>query len=272
MSEHPPSEVREHGPGIVRHYAPEAEAYRDLWAPVLVRLARWLFDDIPLGSARRILDLGCGVGALLPRLRDASPEAVVVGLDRTQAMVGLGPRAFPLLVGDAVRVPFRDRSFDVVVMAFMLFHLPDPTAGLAEARRVLRQGGWIGLLTWGREHDSRARTRWDEELDAEGAAAFDEKLAWHELVDTPRKLKERLRAAGFANVDSRVELFVERPSREEFIARGTILGSRRRRWESLPQKSRRALLGRAEQWMKEMSSEDFEEESEVIVTVGRAGT
>jgi SAM-dependent methyltransferase len=102
MSEHPPSEVREAGPGIVRHYASEAEAYRDLWAPVLVRLARWLTDEIPLGSARRILDLGCGVGALLPHLHDASPRAVVVGLDRTEAMVALGPRAFPLLVGDAV--------------------------------------------------------------------------------------------------------------------------------------------------------------------------
>jgi len=51
-----------------------------------------------------------GQGALLPRLRDASPEAVVVGLDRTQPMVALGPRACLLLVGDAVRVPFRDRS------------------------------------------------------------------------------------------------------------------------------------------------------------------
>ena len=110
MRQHPPSEVRGPGLGIVRRYASEAEAYRDLWVPVLVRLARWLIDEIPLGNARRILDLGCGMGALLPHLRDASPEAVVVGLDRTQAMVALGPRAFPLLVGDAVRVPFRDRS------------------------------------------------------------------------------------------------------------------------------------------------------------------
>jgi hypothetical protein len=42
---------------------------------------------------------------VIPYLHDASPEAVVVGLDRTQPMVVLGPRAFPLLVGDAVRVP-----------------------------------------------------------------------------------------------------------------------------------------------------------------------
>jgi ubiquinone/menaquinone biosynthesis C-methylase UbiE len=195
---------------------------------------------------------------------------MVVGLDRTQAMVALGPRAFPLLVGDALQVPFRDRSFDVVVMTFMLFHLPDPAAGLAEARRVLRQDGWLGLLTWGRERDSRARTRWVEELDAEGAAEFNEKLAWHELVDTPRKLKERLRAAGFSNINSRAEMFVERPSHEEFVARRKLLGSCRYRWESLSEESRRALLRRAEQWLKEMSSEDFEEESEVIVTVARA--
>jgi SAM-dependent methyltransferase len=269
MIEEPSVEDRGAGLRIARHYASEAEAYRDLWAPVLVPLGWLLTGEIPLRDARRVLDLGCGVGALLPHLRDAAPEAMVVGLDRTQDMVALGPRTFPLLVGDAVRLPFRNLSFDAVMMAFMLFHLPDPTAGLAEARRVLRPGGWLGILTWGQQRDSRARTRWVEELDAEGAAEIDEKLAWHELVDTPQKLKERLGAAGLSNVNSRVEMLVERPSREEFLARRTILGSCRHRWESLPQQRRQALLGRAERWLKELSSEDFEEESEVIVTVAR---
>jgi ubiquinone/menaquinone biosynthesis C-methylase UbiE len=271
MTGDPSDEVRGPGLRIARHYASEAQAYRDLWAPVLVRLARWLTDERVLRDARRILDLGCGVGALLPLLRDGSPQAMVVGLDRTQAMVALGPRAFPLLVGDAVALPFRDRSFDAVVTTFMLFHLPDPTAGLAEARRVLRPDGWIGLLTWGSQRDSRARTRWVEELRAEGAAEFDEKLAWHELVDTPRKLQGRLRAAGFSHVNSRVERFVERPSPAEFIARRTNLGSCRYRWEALPEQGRRALLARAGQWLTTMSAEDFEEESEVIVTVARRG-
>jgi SAM-dependent methyltransferase len=257
------------GPRIARHYASEAEAYRDLWAPVLVPPARWLTGELPLGGAGRILDLGCGVGALLPHLRDAAPEAMVVGLDRTQGMVALGPRTFPLLVGDAVRLPFRDRSFDTVVMAFMLFHLPDPMAGLAEARRILRPGGWLGLLTWGQQRDSQARIRWVQELDAEGAAEVDEQLAWHELVDTPRKLAELLRAAGLSEVDARVELLVERPSREEFLGRRTVLGSCRHRWHSLPEQRRLALLRRAARWLKELPSEDFEEESEVIVTVAR---
>lgn len=94
-----------------------------------MRLARWLTDETPLRDARRILDLGCGVGALPPHLRDASSEAMVVGLDRTQTMVALGPRAFPLLVGDAVQLPFRDRSFDAVVTTFILFHLPHGRPG-----------------------------------------------------------------------------------------------------------------------------------------------
>jgi len=49
------------------------------------------------------------VGAVIPHLPDTSTEALVDGLDRTQPMVTL-PRAFPLLVGDAVPDPLRDRS------------------------------------------------------------------------------------------------------------------------------------------------------------------
>jgi ubiquinone/menaquinone biosynthesis C-methylase UbiE len=138
----PPSDrARESGLRIARHYSSQPEAYRDLWAPVLVDLARWLLDELPLEHARRVLDLGCGVGALLPHLHKVAPRALIVGLDRTEAMVALGPQDSPLLVGDAAELPFADGSFDAVVMAFMLFHLPRPIAGLAEAWRVLKPAG-----------------------------------------------------------------------------------------------------------------------------------
>jgi len=263
----PSDRAPEAGLRIARHYSSEAEAYRDLWAPVLVGLARWLLDELPLAEARRILDLGCGVGALLPHLHKAAPRALIVGLDRTEAMVTLGPRDFPLLVGDAAELPFADGSLDAVVMAFMLFHLPRPTAGLAEAWRVLRPGGWIGLLTWGTERESRAWTRWVEELDAAGAAEVTEQLSWHELVNTPQKVNRELEAAGFTVAVSRVESFVQRPTCAEFVARRTSLGWCGHRWASLEQERRQALLERACRRLEELSPEDFEGRSEVIITV-----
>jgi ubiquinone/menaquinone biosynthesis C-methylase UbiE len=268
MRQIPPSDpAPAAGLRIARHYSAEAEAYRDLWAPVLVGLARWLLEELPLAETRRVLDLGCGVGALLPHLHTAAPRALVVGLDRTEAMVALGPRDFPLLVGDAAQLPFTAGSFDAVVMAFMLFHLPRPTVGLAEARRVLRPGGWIGLLTWGTERDSRARTRWVEELDAAGAAEVTEQLSWHELVNTPQKVNRELQTAGFTVAVSRVESFVQQPTCAEFLSRRTRLGCCGHRWASLEQERRQALLGKACRRLEELSPEDFEEESEVIITV-----
>ncbi len=263
----PSSGGRRTGDRVARHYSSEAEAYRDLWAPVLVRLARWLIDDLPLQTARRVLDLGCGVGALLPHLHKAAPRSLIVGLDRAEGMLALAPKEFPLVAGDAADLPFRDGSFDAVVMAFMLFHLPSPAAGLSEAWRVLSPGGRVGLLTWGNERDSLAWEEWVDELDAEGAPEFTEKLSWHELVDTPMKLKRQLHRTGFRDIASRVESFIERPTCEEFVSRRTSLGCCRYRWESLEQDSRQAVVDRAVRRLKEMSSEDFEEESEVIVTV-----
>jgi ubiquinone/menaquinone biosynthesis C-methylase UbiE len=263
----PPSLAGGSARRVALHYSSESKAYRDFWAPVLVRLTRWLIDDLPLQGAQRVLDLGCGVGTLLPRLQEVAPSAVIVGLDRAEGMVALGPRDFPLLVGDATNLPFAEGSFDAVVMAFVLFHLPRPATGLTEARRVLRPGGRIGLLTWGNERYSRAWTQWVAELDAAGAAEFTEKLSWHEFVNTPEKLKKELHAAGLRSIASRVEPFVERPTCEEFIARRTSLGNSRYRWESLGPEARQALLGTAFRRLEEMSPEDFEEESEVIVTV-----
>jgi hypothetical protein len=53
-----------------------------------------VLDELPLAQARRVLDLGCGVGALLPHLHKVAPTAQIVGRDRSEGMVALGPRSF----------------------------------------------------------------------------------------------------------------------------------------------------------------------------------
>jgi ubiquinone/menaquinone biosynthesis C-methylase UbiE len=259
------------GPGdqLARHYASEAEAYRELWAPVLEPLGQLLLRSMPLEGAQRVLDLGCGVGALLPHQRDAAPGALVVGLDRTEAMVTLAPTDFARVVGDAARLPFEDGCFDAVTMAFMLFHLPEPSAGLAEVGRVLRPGGALGVLTWGGENTSRAFLEWDAELEAHGAPSTGPKLAWHERVDTPQKVSRLLKRSGFADVMSRIEMLVERPTRDVFVARRLKLGCCRHRLEALEEPRRNDFTEAAIRRIDALASEDFEEESEVIVTVAR---
>lgn len=258
-------------PGIflARHYASEALSYRELWAPVLEPLGRMLLRSMPLGGARRVLDLGCGVGALLPRIRVAAPEAIVVGLDRTEAMVALAPADFGRVVGDATRLPFGDDAFDAVTMAFMLFHLPEPAAGLAEVLRVLRPGGTLGVLTWGGENTSRAFLEWDAELEAHGAPSTGPKLAWHERVDSPKKVSRLLKQSGFAEITSRIEMLVERPGKEEFIARRLKLGCCRHRLEALEEQVRAGFMDAAIRRINALAPGDFEEESEVIVSVAR---
>lgn len=94
---------------------------------------------VPLLGAGRVLDVGCGDGALGREVRRSGSAARVVGLDSSATMLRDHPP--PAVRGDAVRLPFRDGAFDAVVAVNMLYHLEDPGAALREARRVLRPNG-----------------------------------------------------------------------------------------------------------------------------------
>lgn len=111
--------------------------------------------DLP-GDAR-VLELGCGDGRTLAAL--ASRACAPVGLDRSQAALSLcrGTTGAALVLGDAGRLPFRDGSFDAVLLFHVLGH---GTAGerrgmAAEAARVAAPGGRIHVRVFSRE-DLRA--------------------------------------------------------------------------------------------------------------------
>jgi ubiquinone/menaquinone biosynthesis C-methylase UbiE len=103
------------------------------------RAVRTLLDELPRGSA---LDAACGTGRHLSYLEarghrisgfDGSPEMLAVAR-------GKAPAA-ELAVGTLDAIPWTDGSFDVVVCALALAHLPDLTPAIAELARVLRPGG-----------------------------------------------------------------------------------------------------------------------------------
>jgi SAM-dependent methyltransferase len=95
-----------------------------------------------LGRAGTVLEVGCGSGMGLPYLREHA--RMVVGGDYTMALLEEARRHLPdahLVRIDAQRLPFRDQSFDAVLMLEMIYYVTDQQAAFAECRRILKPGG-----------------------------------------------------------------------------------------------------------------------------------
>lgn len=113
---------------------------------------------------KRVLDLGCSRGASFSALAARYPEAELVGLDVSPAMLvagrpqranwqrwlGIGRNADPLrLAADAAHLPLASRSTALVWSNLLLHWLDDPIPALAEAHRVLEVGGLLMFSTLG---------------------------------------------------------------------------------------------------------------------------
>ena len=109
-----------------------------------------------------MLDAGCGGGLVAKGLAEAG--AIVVGVDRSVGSLGVARRAtaaigavgagrFVPVAGRLERLPFADGSFDAVIAADVLEHIPDLPATVAELARVLAPGGSFAF-------DTINRTAW----------------------------------------------------------------------------------------------------------------
>jgi SAM-dependent methyltransferase len=103
-------------------------------------------ERLDIKSSHTVLDLGCGDGHH-SRLIPSGPEGCVVSLDLSLAELrcvlrspGLSPARRLLVCGNALSLPFPDRSFDRVVCSLVLYLLPVQKA-LGELRRVMKPGG-----------------------------------------------------------------------------------------------------------------------------------
>ena len=135
--------VHGYGSPEQRRLVEQAEHWRE-------RLIR---DGTTLPPGTRLLEVGCGAGAVLAVLGQEFPGVDLVGVDREPRQLEFAARHLErsgvraqLVEADALALPFADESFDHVWMMWFLEHVGDPPSALREARRVLVPGGAITAI------------------------------------------------------------------------------------------------------------------------------
>ena len=164
-----------------------------------------ILDGTALAPGTRLLEVGCGVGAVLGILGDAFPDIELSGVDIEERQIetahehlaGLGLTA-DLRVADAAALPFADASFDHVWMMWFLEHVADPVAVLREAQRVLVSGGALTAI------EVDYNSVWADPMTDGFAALFRTVAAAMEAggwSDAGARLPGWLEEAGFSSVD-----------------------------------------------------------------------
>lgn len=124
-------------------------------------LCRFLPEARPGTS---ILDVGCGPGHATRRIALAKPDVHVMGVDLSSHMIarakrdGVGVPNLTFQIGDAMKLPFADASFDEVVSTASIKHWPDPARGVREMARVAKPGAHVMVLEVDREASDAAIT------------------------------------------------------------------------------------------------------------------
>ena len=116
-------------------YTQQATWTRDLRA--------YLFEKAGLNQARRVLEVGCGTGAIL---RELVTPALLHGLDLNPAVLAEcrihAPKA-SLVHGNTLSLPYLDATFEIVYCHFLLLWVRNPLQALVEMKRVTKSGGYI---------------------------------------------------------------------------------------------------------------------------------
>jgi len=148
-------EHRSGGPAeqeVVAKYARLAPEYDAKWSFYVEATTRETLARLRLRPTDRVLDVGCGTGALLRRLSESHPAALLSGVDPVPEMLAVARRRVPVEVelreGWAERLPFPEEQFDVLVSCNMFHYIQRPLDALREMRRVLRPGGRLIVTDW----------------------------------------------------------------------------------------------------------------------------
>jgi SAM-dependent methyltransferase len=176
-----------------------AADYEKWWSRLTRQFVEPLLDAAEVTRGTRVLDLACGPGYVSEAA--AARGGVPLGLDFSPAMIAIARKRLPGIsfeVGNAQEIAQPDGSFDAIVMGFGILHLPEPDRCLAEARRVLRPGGWLAFSVWAEPRECPGFRIVSEAIEkhADLSAPLPEGPDFFRFAD-PAACRESLAAVGF---------------------------------------------------------------------------
>lgn len=180
------------------------------WHARFTQQARWtqdlrwyLYGRVGLSGARRVLEIGCGTGAVLSEL-NFQGVGWVFGLDISSVYLDLAMRSAPRTIftlGDAHQLPYSPATFDLTLCHFLLLWASDPLRVVQEMSRVTRPGGAVLALA---EPDYGGRIDYPPELETLGRWQTESLRRQGADPLIGRKLAGIFHAAGLQNVETGV--------------------------------------------------------------------
>ena len=243
------SQLRPLPPGPEALFDEIADAYDQSGVAFFDPIARRLVELVAPRTGERVLDLGCGRGAVTALLPDAvAPDGTVTALDLSEAMVAHTRALVPsaeVVKGDAAHPDLGGATYDAVTASLVLFFLPEPGAVVGRWLDLLAPGGRLGLTTFGAQNDL-----WHH-VDALFKPYLPAHLRDPRVVgpESPFASDERfealLRSAGATSVETRVEELVFRVDGPEQWLAFSLGTGQRAIWAAVPVEERQRLYDEA---------------------------
>jgi SAM-dependent methyltransferase len=194
-----------------------ADAYDRFMGRFSVPLAPLFADFAAVRLPCRVLDVGCGPGALTTEMVSRTGPGMVAAVDPSASFVNAARQRHPdvdVRSGSAEALPFDDRVFDAALAQLVVHFMADPVAGLVEMARVTRVGGVVAACVWDHEGGSGPLAAfWDAVHDLDPDATDEAGLAGAKKGH----LGELFRAAGLGVVnETALTVSVTHPSFEDW--------------------------------------------------------
>jgi SAM-dependent methyltransferase len=198
-------------------FAVAADAYDRFMGRYSVPLALEFAEFAKVDAGQKVLDVGCGPGALTSELARRLGPSAVVAVDPSATFVTAAQDRHPGIVvrqASAERLPFDDGAFDAALAQLVVHFMADPIVGLGEMGRVTRQHGTVAACVWDHASGSGPLAPfWDAVHQQEPTAGDESALAGARQGHLGQLFHE----AGLGEVEEgTISVSVEHPSFDEW--------------------------------------------------------